>query len=36
MEKIISIPIIVKTKIAGSKFSPMIKAKKGIKIAKVK
>ena len=36
MEKIISIPIIVKDKIAGSKFSPIIKAKKGIKIDKIK
>ena len=36
MEKIISIPIIVKAKIAGSKFSPTIKAKKGIKIDKTK
>ena len=36
MEKIISIHIIVKAKIAGSKFSLMIKAKKGIKIDKVK
>ena len=35
-EKIISIPIIIKAKMAGFKFSPTIKAKKEIKIDKIK